>query len=393
MNRTARMVGESTINRLNGEAVAGGRHKDLIQEILSCAGITINGDKPWDIRIWDERFYSRILRGGSLGLGESYMDGWWECERLDDFFSRVMYFNLEEKLKKDWRLILHLLQSAALNHGKKSRAFRVGEKHYDIGDDIYRNMLDKRMVYSCAYWKNADNLDDAQEAKLDLICRKLGLRRGERILDIGCGWGGLLKYACDRYGVEGAGLTVSKKQAELAKKICDGLPVEIRLQDYRDVDEKFDHIVSVGMFEHVGHKNYRTYMETVYRCLKDGGLFLLHTIGKNFSDFAMDPWFEKYIFPNSLVPSMKQIAAAAEKLFVVEDWHNFGPYYDQTLMAWFRNFDSNWHKLRDVYDERFYRMWKYYLLSCAGSFRARYLQVWQIVFSKKGLAGGYQTVR
>ena len=393
MNKTARMVGESTINRLNGEAGTEGRQKDLIREILSSAGITIDGDKPWDIRILDERFYSRVLHGGSLGLGEAYMDGWWECESLDDFFSRVMYFNAEEKLGKSWKLILHLLQSAVLNRGRKSRAFRVGEKHYDIGDDVYRNMLDKRMIYSCGYWKNADNLDDAQEAKLDLICRKLGLRGGERILDIGCGWGGLLKYACDRYGVEGVGLTVSKKQAELAKKICDGLPVEIRLQDYRDLDGEFDHIVSVGMFEHVGHKNYRMYMETASRCLKDRGLFLLHTIGKNFSDFAMDPWFEEYIFPNSLIPSMKQISDAAEKIFVVEDWHNFGPYYDLTLMAWFRNFDSNWHKLRGVYDERFYRMWKYYLLSCAGSFRARYLQVWQIVFSKKGIPGGYEASR
>ena len=393
MNRTARMVGESTIKRLNGEAAAERREKDLIREILSFAGITIDGDKPWDIRIIDERFYSRVLHGGSLGLGEAYMDGWWECESLDDFFSRVMYFNAEEKLGKNWKLILHLLQSAILNRGKKSRAFRVGERHYDIGDDVYRNMLDKRMIYSCGYWKNTDNLDDAQEAKLDLICRKLGLRRGDRILDIGCGWGGLLKYACDRYGVEGVGLTVSKKQAELAKKICDGLPVEIRLQDYRDLDGEFDHIVSVGMFEHVGHKNYRTFMETARRCLKDRGLFLLHTIGKNFSDFAMDPWFEEYIFPNSLIPSMKQISEAAEKIFVVEDWHNFGPYYDLTLMAWFRNFNSNWHKLRGVYDERFYRMWKYYLLSCAGSFRARYLQVWQIVFSKKGIPGGYETFR
>lgn len=341
----------------------------------------------------DDRFYSRVLADGSLGLGESYMDGWWECDRLDELFWRIMYFNREEKLKKHWKLLLHLLQSAVFNHGKKARAFQVGKKHYDIGNELYIYMLDKRMVYSCGYWKNAANLDDAQEAKLDLICRKLAFRKGQRLLDIGCGWGGLLKYACERYGIEGTGLTVSKKQAGLAKEICHGLPVEIRLQDYRDIDEKFDHVVSVGMFEHVGYKNYRTYMETVQRCLKDDGLFLLHTIGKNFSDFAMDRWFDKYIFPNSLIPSMKQISESVEKLFVIEDWHNFGPYYDPTLMAWFRNFDDHWHILKEVYDERFYRMWKYYLLSCAGSFRARYVQVWQIVFSKKGVPGGYASIR
>ncbi len=393
MSRTARIFGEASIHRLNREPVAGGRQKDLIGGILSSCGIAIDGDKPWDIRIMDERFYSRVLHDGSLGLGEAYMDGWWECERLDDFFFRVMYFNAEQNLRKNWKLILHLLRSKLLNRAKKSRAFSVGEKHYDIGNDVYKNMLDKRMIYSCGYWRDTGNLDDAQEAKLDLICRKLRLRAGERILDIGCGWGGLLKFACDRYGVQGVGLTVSRRQAELAERTCDGLPIEIRLQDYRDVDGKFDHIVSVGMFEHVGHMNYRTYMETARRCLKDGGLFLLHTIGKNFSDVAVDPWFEKYIFPNSLIPSMKQISGSVENIFVVEDWHNFGTYYDPTLMAWFRNFDASWHKLGDAYDERFYRMWKYYLLSCAGSFRARYLQVWQIVFSKRGLPGGYEAVR
>ena len=393
MNRTERMIDEPTMEKSKWRSRGADRDKGLVQEILSPAGITINGDRPWDIRVREERFYARILRDGSLGLGESYMEGWWECERLDEFFSRIMYFNIEEKLKKNWKLLLYLLLSAVFNHQKKSRAFQIAKKHYDIRDEVYKNMLDKRMIYSCGYWQNANNLDDAQEAKLELICRKLALRKGDRILDIGCGWGGLVKYACDKYGVEAVGLTVSKKQAEFAKKICEGLPVEIRLQDYRDVDEKFDHIVSVGMFEHVGYKNYSTYMETVHRCLKDEGLFLLHTIGKNFSDFAMDLWFEEYIFPNSLIPSMKQISESVEKLFVIEDWHNFGPFYDLTLMEWFRNFDGNWHKLKEVYDERFYRMWKYYLLCSAGSFRARYVQVWQIILSKNGIPGGYAAVR
>lgn len=367
--------------------------RDLIQEILSPAGIIINGDNPCDIRIKDDRFYQRVLKDGSLGLGESYMDGWWECDNLDEFFYKLMPSNPEEKLKKNLRLLFHVLRSVIFNPASKSRAFQIGERHYDIGNELYESMLDKRMVYSCAYWKDAENLDDAQEAKLDLICRKLYLRPGDRILDIGCGWGSFAKYAAEKYGVEVVGITVSKEQAAIGKESCKDLPVEIRLQDYRDIDEKFDHVVSIGMFEHVGCKNYRTYMETVHRCLKDDGLFLLHTIGRCISLTVSDPWFDRYVFPNSLIPSMKQISASVERLFVVEDWHNLGMHYYKTVISWFRNFDRNWDKLKRLYDDRFYRMWKYYLLSCAGSFRSRYLQAWQIVLSKKGVAGGYQSIR
>lgn len=367
--------------------------KGIVREILSLAGITLNGDKPWDIRIRDERFYRRVMRDGSLGLGESYMDGWWECESLDDFFCRIIPFRPEDKIKKKWKLLLHVLGAAIVNKGSKSSAFEVGKRHYDIGNELFRNMLDERMVYSCAYWKKAQNLNEAQEAKLELICRKLGLCSGYRILDVGCGWGSFAKYAAEKYEVEVVGITVSKEQVELGKKLCAGLPVEIRLQDYRDVNDRFDHIVSIGMFEHVGYKNYRTYMEAVYRCLKDDGLFLLHTIGDRETMLTSDPWFERYIFPNSHVPSMKQISASIERLFVVEDWHNFSADYDPTLIAWFKNFDASWDKLKKKYDERFYRMWKYYLLSCAGIFRSLHMQVWQIILSKNGVPGGYCAIR
>ncbi len=369
------------------------RRKRIIQEILSPAGVTINGDKPWDLRIKDERFYQKVLNDGSLGFGESYMDGWWECEDLPEFFCRLLPSDPESKLKKNLKLLSYIIRSRVVNPERKSRAFQVGKKHYDVGNELYKNMLDKRMVYSCAYWKGAVNLDDAQEAKLDLICRKIGLKSGERVLDIGCGWGGLVKYAAEKYGIEAVGITISGQQSELARERCKGLPVEIRLQDYRDINETFDHVVSVGMFEHVGYKNYRTYMEVVHRCLNDDGLFLLHTIGDNISQFTVDPWFGKYIFPNSMIPSMKQISAAIERLFVLEDLHNFGSYYDPTLISWFNNFDKSWERLKSLYDERFYRMWKYYLLSSAGSFRSRYNQVWQIVLSKKGVPGGYVSVR
>jgi cyclopropane-fatty-acyl-phospholipid synthase len=367
--------------------------QDLIHDILAFAGIAINGSMPWDIHINDERFYERVMVDGSLGLGESYMDGWWDCDQVDEFFSRIMPMDPQKKIRNDWHLLSRSLFASLVNPGRKSRAFVIGEKHYDIGNDLFTKMLDKRMVYSCGYWEDALTLDEAQEKKLDLTCRKLGLDPGDRILDIGCGWGGFARYAAERYGVEVVGITVSRQQQELGMQMCEGLPVELRLQDYRDLNETFDHIVSIGMFEHVGALNHGTYMEVVHRCLKDDGLFLLHTIGDRRSEKVNDPWMHKYIFPNALIPSMGQIGTAVDDLFITEDVHNFGFYYDQTLMCWFGNFDRHWDSMKESYGERFYRMWKYYLLSSAGSFRARSSQVWQIVLSKHGVAGGYSTVR
>jgi len=369
-----------------------GKLRGIIQDILQPAGIAIDGSNPWDIHIRDERFFGRVLTDSSLGLGESFMDGWWECGRLDEFFCRLMPLQPEEFVNKK-KLRFDILKAVVFNLASKSRAFTVGERHYDLGNELFRRMLDGRMVYSCGYWKNASHLDEAQEAKLDLTCRKLGLQSGDRVLDIGCGWGSFAGYAAERYGVSVVGITVSREQAALAREFCAGLPVEIRLQDYREVNEPFNCIVSIGMFEHVCYKNYRKYMEIVHRCLRDDGLFLLHTIGDSYSHITVEPWFGRYVFPNSMIPSMNQISEAAEKLFIIEDWHNFGSYYDPTLMSWFNNFDRNWDALHELYDDRFYRMWKYYLLSSAGTFRSRCLQVWQIVFSKKGIPGGYAPVR
>jgi cyclopropane-fatty-acyl-phospholipid synthase len=366
---------------------------DPVQEILDLAGVKINGDGPGDIQVHNPNFYSRVLKQGSLGLGESYMDGWWDAASLDDFFYLVLKANLDKKISLNFKTILYFLSSTLFNQQTKSQAFKIGEQHYDLGNDLYTAMLDPYMAYSCGYWRTADNLAQAQEAKLDLICRKLGLRAGDRILDIGCGWGSFAKYAAQKYGVQVDGVTVSKEQADLGRKLCAGLPINFLLQDYRKITGKYDHIVSVGMIEHVGHKNYRTYMKVAAEHLKDDGLFLLHTIGGNASTTSTDPWIAKYIFTNSMLPSIKQLAQAMENIFVMEDWHNFSADYDKTLMAWFANFDRNWPSLREKYGDRFYRMWKYYLLSCAGSFRSRKNQLWQIVLSKQGIAGGYQSVR
>jgi len=367
--------------------------QETLRELLREVDVKINGDRPWDLQVHDPRLYRRVLSGGSLAVGEAYMDGWWGCEALDQLFYRLLRGRLDQKVGWSWRLVWNVLKAFVLNLQSPDRAYEVGEEHYDRGNDLFRRMLDDRMVYSCGYWRRADTLDEAQEAKLDLICRKLGLEPGMRVLDIGCGWGSFAQYAAAEYGAEVVGITISEEQVDLARERCADLPVEIRLQDYREVDASFDCVVSIGMFEHVGHKNHRTYMETVRRCLKEGGLSMLHTIGSADSTRVTDPWIEKYIFPNGLIPSARQVTEAAGDLFVIEDWHNFGPDYDRTLMAWAERFESNWEVLSDCYSERFYRMWRYYLYQCAGAFRARRNQLWQIVLSPEGIDGRYVSTR
>jgi cyclopropane-fatty-acyl-phospholipid synthase len=365
--------------------------EQLISEIFALADIRINGTRPWDIQVHRPEFYNHILCGGSLGLGESYMAGWWDCLALDQFFFHVLRNDLDLKIKKSRSAILCTIKATLSNCQNKKKAMEVAEKHYDVGNDLFQCMLDKHMTYSCAYWtKGSRDLNEAQEAKLELICRKVKLAPGMRILDIGCGWGSFIRYAARNHGVEAVGVTISKEQAKLARERCTGLPVDIRLLDYRDLSEEFDAIVSVGMFEHVGYKNYRQFMQVVNTCLKPNALFLLHTIASNYSTHHGDPWFDKYIFPNGMLPSIEQVGKASENLLVMEDWHNIGTHYDRTLTSWFANFDQNWPGLQDKYGDTFYRMWKYYLLSMAGAFRSRSIQVWQIVFSRQGLPGGYQ---
>jgi len=364
-----------------------------VENYFQKAGITLNGQNPWDIQVLDDKFYKKVITHGSLGLGESYMDGLWEAEKIDELTNRVVRSNIKQNRGFSLSEIGQSFQAFLLNLQSKSRAFIVGEKHYDIGNDLFMKMLDKRMAYSCAYWKNASNLDEAQEAKLELICQKIGLKPGMKVLDIGCGWGSFAKYAAEKYGVSVVGITISQKQLELAQNLCKGLPIELRLQDYRDVNETFDRVVSIGQMEHVGYKNYKVYFDVVHKCLTNDGIFLLHTIGSNLSVNRCDPWIEKYIFPNGMLPSIKQLAAAFENKFIMEDWHNFGENYDRTLMAWYHSFDSQWNDIKKDYDERFYRMWKFYLLTCAGVFRARNIQLWQVVLSKNGIPGGYHSIR
>lgn len=360
------------------------RARQYLTQLLSAADIGVDGQRPWDIRVLDDRFWLRVLRDKSLGLGESYMQGWWECDSLDAFFHRLLSAGLDRNAIRSLSALISLAAAVLSNQQERGDASTLAKHHYDLGEDLFMAFLDPYGQYSCGYFCGTDDLVDAQGKKLELICRKLDLQPGDTLLDIGCGWGGLARYAADKHGCSVTGVTVSARQAEYARASCQGLDVRILCQDYRDTDGKYDKIVSVGMFEHVGCKNYRAFMKTVSNSLRNGGIFLLHTIGSPVSVHDLDVWIKKYIFPTGMLPSLAQISRSAEELFVIEDLHNLGPHYDRTLMAWYRRFRQAWPKLRERYPETFRRMWEYYLLCCAGAFRARSNQLWQIVMTKPG---------
>lgn len=373
-------------------ARAGGAERS-VRELLALADIQVGGNRPWDVQVHNPDFYARFLSQGSLGLGEAYLDGWWDGAHLDETFNKALSARLDHKLRMNWPLALDLLKARLFNRQNKALSKTVAEIHYNLGNDFYADMLDPYMQYTCAYWKDAENLADAQTGKLDLICRKLGLEPGMTVLELGCGWGGFARFAAERYGCHVTAYNISTEQVAYGRARTKDLPVDIRLQDYREATGTYDRVVSIGMCEHVGSRNYRTFIQVIQRCLKDGGLALIHTIGGNKSVTSIEPWLGKYIFPHAQLPSVSQLGQAMENLVVVEDWHNFGAYYDRTLMAWWENFERNWSKHRAHYGERFYRMWVYYLACCAGSFRARKNQLWQVVVSKGSVPGVYQAVR
>jgi len=356
--------------------------ESTVKYLFSLSGVTINGNQPFDIQVHDQRFYSRVLAKRELGLGESYMDGWWDAKRLDQLMSHVLAIDPRNNLKISPVMVRSFLKAKIQNRQTIIKASQNASHHYDIGNDLYQRMLDKRMIYSCGYWLNAKNLDEAQEDKLDLICRKLHLKIGMTLLDIGCGWGGFAEYASRKYGVKVTGITPAAEQVKIAKQRTKGLPVTILQKDYRQMSGSFDRIVSIGMLEHVGPKNYKTFFNLCHKMLKEGGLMLHHTIGNIGTQPEIDPWIDKYIFPGGVLPTIDQISRATKGILVIEDIHNFGPDYDKTLMAWYKNFTAHYPEIKGEYDNRFYRMWSYYLLSCAGAFRTRQIQLWQIVMRK-----------
>lgn len=369
------------------------RSAEILDELLAPMGVQVDGDAPWDPQIRDPAFFTHAVPRGTKGILDAYVDGWWECDRLDELTHRFLRSPRKLPAAQALSLAWHTLVARITNRQSRRRGDSV-RRHYDRGNDLFEAMLDRGMNYSCAYWRDAETLEEAQEAKLDLVARKVGLEPGMRVLDVGCGWGGFAHFAAERHGASVTGITLSEPQVELARARCEGLPVTIRKMDYRDLpEERYDAVISIGMIEHVGYKNYRTFLEVARRCLKPEGLFLLHTIGNKHSRRSIDPWIHENVFPDGMLPSLAQLAKAAEGLFVVEDVHNFGADYDHTLMAWYERFDAAWSDLRPNYGDRFYRLWRCYLMTCAGSFRARENQLYQLVLSPEGVPGGWQPVR
>lgn len=356
----------------------------FITDLLASADIKIGGERPWDIKVYNQEFFKRCLVDGSLGAGEAYMLNWWECQSLDQLTVKALEAKLPRRIENPTKLALETLLAKLYNRQNRSRSYQVARKHYDLDADFFMSILDPYNQYTCGYFKDTDNLNLAQEKKLDLQCRKLNLQAGDKVLDIGCGWGGFAKFAASQYGCHVTGISISDSQIEYARKFCNTLPVEIKKCHYQDIQGKYDKILICGMIEHVGSKNYRKLFEIVHQHLNNNGIFLLHTIGGNRRQATGNRWLNKYIFPNYTIPAISEIGAAAEALFAIEDWHNFGPYYDNTLMAWNSNFEAAWPKLKEKYDDQFKRMWHYYLLGCAGYFRARHSQLWQIVMTKIG---------
>lgn len=360
------------------------RSKEIVSELFSDAGIQINGNNPHDIQIHNEKLYDRVISLKNLGFGEAYMEGWWDCQRLDELVARLLSSRVVDKVRGSWKLAVPLLKATLFNLQSVGRSHIIADQHYNLDNNLFFSFLDPYNQYSCAYFNGTEDLAQAQLKKMDLIISKLRLTPSDQVLDIGFGWGGLAQYMAEKTGCHVTGVNIADEQIRYARKRVQNLPVDIVSCDFREIKGKFDKIVSVGMYEHVGHKNYKTFMRVVDKSLKKDGIFLLHTIGSNCTQLNSDLWINKYIFPNGMLPSLAQIARVSEGLFVIEDLHNLGPHYDKTLMAWNSNFQNSWDELSKRYDEKFKRMWEYYLLSCAGAFRARYNQLWQIVFTKTG---------
>jgi cyclopropane-fatty-acyl-phospholipid synthase len=369
-------------------SLPGRRCRSSVETLFARADVHIDGQRPWDIRVHRDRFFGRVLTQTDLGFGESYMDGDWSCDQLDELAARLFGAGLHHR----WRWVdrFDALIARLFSRQTRARVRRHVVPHYDLGNDLFEAMLDTRhMAYTCGYWRGgAETLEDAQEAKLELICRKLRLQPGMRILDIGCGWGGLAAFAASRYAVSVTGVTLSPQQARLGAERTRGLNVDIRVQDYRDVGGQFDRVVSVGCLEHVGHRNHRQFFEVVRARLGDGGHALVHSIGVSRTQYRGGRFLDTYLFPVVNLPSMAQIGRAIDGLFIVDDIHNFGTDYDRTLIAWHERFHRAWPHLDARYGQllrgRFRRMFEFYLLMTAGFFRSRQAQVWQTVLTPEG---------
>ncbi len=343
-----------------------------------------DGDPAFTVIFHKEIPLTALTTSTSLALGEAYMDGDLEIEgdlynALDHFLGQMGKFSTDESALK--KLIFS-------STGKKNQEKEV-QSHYDIGNDFYKLWLDETMSYSCGYFLHEDDsLYQAQVNKVDYILKKLHLSQGMSLLDIGCGWGFLLIEAAKKYGVHGMGITLSREQYEaFNRRIKEqnlGDLLEVALMDYRDLpkmNRTFDRVVSVGMVEHVGRRNYQLFMDCAKKVLKPGGLFLLHFISA-LKEHAGDPWIKKYIFPGGVIPSLREmLSCAAEDDFHTLDAENLRLHYNRTLLCWDKNYREHMDQIREMFDERFVRMWDLYLAACAATFHNGIIDLHQVLFS------------
>jgi len=386
-------VGKSK-NFIAAKHDSGAPTQDWLAQLLASADIHLNGNRAWDIHINHPHLLTRLLKQGGVALGDSYMDGWWECQAIDQMLERAMRARLHEKLQTP-RAWWESLRGRMRHSDSEGPSRIVGRMHYQVGNPVYQAMFDTHMTHSCAYWvEGAQTLEEAQLAKLEMICRKLQLKPGMRILDIGCGWGSFMRYAAEHYGVTVIGLTTSEGQLKLGQELAGSLPVQFEMTDYLqfnpDSKSRFDRIVSIGLFDQLGAHNFSAFFQTAKRSLKDDGWMLLQTQGKTQRSGLLDAWDDKHIHPTGYIPRLDEVTQASEAHFVVEDVHNFGADHDRTLQQWHQRFEMAWPQLRLSHDERFYRMWRFHLLSSAASFRTRHKQMWQLVLSPKGLHKVYR---
>ena len=343
-----------------------------------------DGNPAFTVIFHKEIPLTALTTSTSLALGEAYMDGDLEIEgdlynALDHFLGQMGKFSTDESALK--KLIFS-------STGKKNQEKEV-QSHYDIGNDFYKLWLDETMSYSCGYFLHEDDsLYQAQVNKVDYILKKLHLSQGMSLLDIGCGWGFLLIEAAKKYGVHGMGITLSREQYEaFNRRIKEqnlGDLLEVALMDYRDLpkmNRTFDRVVSVGMAEHVGRRNYQLFMDCAKKVLKPGGLFLLHFISA-LKEHAGDPWIKKYIFPGGVIPSLREmLSCAAEDDFHTLDAENLRLHYNRTLLCWDKNYREHMDQIREMFDVRFVRMWDLYLAACAATFHNGIIDLHQVLFS------------
>lgn len=363
--------------------------KYIITQILNDAKIKLGKD----LVVYSDDVYLEWLCNGQLGIGETYMAGKWEAtgSTLDEIFTKLMGLPWEKKRKlfKSWNTKFATIAARLTNYQSKARAGMIGAHHYDLGNDFFELWLDSCMQYSCAYWKNAETLEEAQLNKLRMIAQKLKLEPGMKVLEIGFGWGGLACFLAKNYSVHVTGITVSEQQLHGAKKKAESLGLEsvtdFHYADYREMKGEYDRVVSIAMMEAVGYKNLKDYYSTISRCLKPGGIALVHTIANNrsFKTSSNAPWIIKYIFPNGFLPSMSQMAKFSEGNLVIEDVQNIGPDYDRTLLEWNQRFQQAVSNGEIFKSKVFVRMWEFYLLYCAAGFRTRSNQVYQVAYTKR----------